>query len=77
MSSKQGLAKKTVTSVAVTYLGYLLTKSMVLITTAVLARLLTKGEFGIVGFATTSVSFFGCCARSRDWVGTHPAARRY
>lgn len=51
------LAKKTVTSVAWTYLSYGLTKGMVLVTTAVLARLLTQSEFGIVGFALTAMTF--------------------
>ncbi len=53
----ESLAKKTVTSVAWTYLSYGITKGMVLVTTAVLARLLTQSEFGIVGFALTAMTF--------------------
>ncbi len=51
------LGRKTIRSVAWTYLGYGLSKSVVLITTAVLARLLTKADFGIIGFAVTGISF--------------------
>lgn len=55
--NNNNLAKKTVTSMAWTYGSYILTKGMVLITTAILARFLTRGEFGIVGFAITAMSF--------------------
>jgi len=57
MSDTQNLASKTVSSVAWTYGSYVLTKGTVLITTAILARLITRGEFGIVGFAVTTMSF--------------------
>lgn len=51
------LAKKTITSIAWTYLSYILSKSVVLVTTIILTRLLSPAEFGIVGFAVTTMSF--------------------
>jgi PST family polysaccharide transporter len=53
----QKVAKKTVSGTAWTYLSYLLSKSVNLMTTVVLARLLTQADFGIVGFALTAMSF--------------------
>jgi O-antigen/teichoic acid export membrane protein len=51
------LGKKTLNSVAWTYFSYGLSKSMVLITTVVLTHILTKADFGIIGFAVTAMSF--------------------
>lgn len=53
----ESITKKTVTGVAWTYLSYILTKGVVLVTTAVLTRLISQSEFGIVGFAITTMSF--------------------
>ncbi|MHB8626578.1 MAG: lipopolysaccharide biosynthesis protein [Aggregatilineales bacterium] len=57
MSAEATVTKKTVTSTAVTYVSYLAAKGVNLLTTAILARLLTSAEFGIVGFALTAMSF--------------------
>lgn len=54
---QQQLAKKAASGVFWNYLSFGLGKGLVLITTAVLARLLTKEEFGIVGFATLAISY--------------------
>lgn len=51
------VAKKTVTSTAFTYLSYLASKGVNLLTTVILARLLAQADFGIVGFALTAMSF--------------------
>ncbi len=51
------VAQKTVSSTAVTYLSYLVSKGVNLLTTIILARLLTQEAFGIVGFAVTAMSF--------------------
>jgi O-antigen/teichoic acid export membrane protein len=51
------LASKTVKSAAWTYFGYILSKSSNFLTTLVLARLLIPAEFGIVGFAVTTMAF--------------------
>lgn len=53
----QTLANKTVTSVIWTYLSYVLSKSSAFITIMVLTYLITPAEFGIVGFATTTMAF--------------------
>lgn len=50
-------AKKTIKGVAWTYLGYIFSKSSGLITTMILARLITPSEFGIIGFAITVMMF--------------------
>ncbi|MEM7115598.1 MAG: oligosaccharide flippase family protein [Chloroflexota bacterium] len=54
---EQQLAKKAASGVFWNYLSFGLGKGLVLITTAVLARLLTPEQFGIVGFATLAVSY--------------------
>lgn len=51
------LASKTAKGVAWNYLSFGLGKGLVLITTAVLARLLTPEQFGVVGYATLAVSY--------------------
>lgn len=51
------LAAKAARGVAWNYLSFGLGKGLVLITTAVLARLLTPEQFGVVGFATIAVSY--------------------
>lgn len=59
MTAPQGqqIAQKAASGVFWNYLSFGLGKGLVLITTAVLARLLTPEEFGIVGFATLAVSY--------------------
>ncbi len=51
------LARATARAVAWNYLAWFLSKVLVLGTTAVLARLLTPDDFGIVGFATVAVAY--------------------
>lgn len=51
------LATKAAKGVAWNYLSFGLGKGLVLVTTAVLARLLTPEQFGVVGFATLAVSY--------------------
>lgn len=51
------LAAKAAKGVAWNYLSFGLGKGLVLVTTAVLARLLTPEQFGVVGFATLAVSY--------------------
>ena len=57
MTEAAAVAKKTVSGTAWTYLSFLLSKGVNLLTTVVLARLLTQADFGIVGFALTAISF--------------------
>lgn len=51
------LATKAAKGVAWNYFSFGLGKGLVLVTTAVLARLLTPEQFGVVGFATLAVSY--------------------
>jgi O-antigen/teichoic acid export membrane protein len=51
------LARTTARAVAWNYLSWFLSKVLVLATTAVLARLLTPDEFGVVGFATVAIAY--------------------
>ncbi|MDX1690736.1 MAG: lipopolysaccharide biosynthesis protein [Acidimicrobiia bacterium] len=51
------VARRAVRAVAWNYLSWFLTKALVLVSTIVLARLLTPEEFGIVGFATVAIAF--------------------
>jgi PST family polysaccharide transporter len=51
------IARKAVRAVALNYLAWFLGKAVVLISTAVLARLLSPDEFGLVGFATVAVAY--------------------
>lgn len=53
----QAVAQKTLSGTVWTYLSYGASKAVNLVTTAILARLLTQAEFGIVGFALTVMSF--------------------
>ena len=55
--SGRPLARATARAVAWSYLSWFLAKALVLATTAVLARLLTPDEFGVVGFATVVVAY--------------------
>ena len=56
-SPEDRLLRQTAGAVAWNYLSFGLGKLLVLITTAILARLLTPEEFGIVGFATLAISY--------------------
>ncbi len=51
------LARATARAVAWNYASWLATKALVLVTTAVLARLLTPDDFGVIGFATVIVTY--------------------
>jgi PST family polysaccharide transporter len=51
------IARKAVRAVAWNYLAWFLGKAVVLISTAVLARLLTPDDFGLVGFATVAIAY--------------------
>ncbi len=51
------LARATARAVAWNYLSWFLSKALLLVSTAVLARLLTPAEFGIVGFAVVVVAY--------------------
>ncbi len=51
------IARKAVRAVAWNYIGWFLAKVVVLASTAVLARLLTPEDFGVVGFAAVVISF--------------------
>ena len=54
-----GLGREAARAVAWNYLSFASGKVLVLITMAVLARLLTPAEFGIVGFATLALGYLG------------------
>jgi O-antigen/teichoic acid export membrane protein len=51
------LAKEAVKGASWTYVAYYSGKFIVLLSTVVLARLLTKSDFGIVGYALTIIGF--------------------
>ena len=55
--SGRPLARTTARAVAWNYLSWFLSKALVLVTTAVLARLLTPEEFGVIGFATVIITY--------------------
>ncbi|MFN8530233.1 MAG: lipopolysaccharide biosynthesis protein [Anaerolineae bacterium] len=55
--SQSSLTRKVASSAFWTYFSYVLSKSAAFLTTMVLTRLLTQAEFGIVGFALTTMSF--------------------
>ena len=57
LSENQQTTRKTAHAVLWSYLSFGLGKGMVFISTAILARLLTTQEFGLVGFATLTVSY--------------------
>ena len=44
------------------YVSWFLTKALVLVSTAILARLLTPREFGVVGFATVAIALISALA---------------
>ena len=52
-----GLSGKAIQGTAWRYLTFFVSKLMVFISTLVLARLLTKDDFGLVGYAVTAVTF--------------------
>jgi PST family polysaccharide transporter len=52
------LAKKTLLAASWNYASFILGKAMVLITMAVLARILSPMDFGIVGIATLAIIYF-------------------
>jgi PST family polysaccharide transporter len=54
-----GLGREAARAVAWNYVSFASGKVLVLITMAVLARLLTPAEFGIVGFATLALGYLG------------------
>ncbi len=56
-SENKQIARKSIHGVFWNYASFALGKALVFITTAVLARLLTPDEFGIVAFATLSISY--------------------
>ncbi len=51
------LGKSTIRGAAWHYLTFFLGKAMVLVSTAVLARLLSQDDFGVVGYALAAISF--------------------
>lgn len=51
------LAQATVRGAAWTYVAFYSGKAIVFISTIILARLLTKDDFGVVGYAVTAISF--------------------
>lgn len=51
------LAHRAVRAIAWNYTSWFATKLLVLVATAVLARLLTPEEFGVVGFATVAIAY--------------------
>lgn len=55
--SSQSFAKTTVSSAMWVYAAFYIGKLIVFLSTVVLARILTKNEYGIVGFAVTFISF--------------------
>jgi O-antigen/teichoic acid export membrane protein len=57
LSENQQTTRKTAHAVLWNYLSFGLGKGMVFVSTAILARLLTTEEFGLVGFATLTVSY--------------------
>jgi O-antigen/teichoic acid export membrane protein len=66
--SHAALAKAAVRGMAWRYLSYISAKLMVFVSTVVLARLLSKDDFGLVGFAITAIVFLEVLS-----VGTGPA----
>ena len=56
-SQKLSFARTAVQGTAVRYLVFFSGKLLLFISTAVLARLLTKDDFGVVGFAITTINF--------------------
>lgn len=55
--SNQSFARKTVTGTAWVYAAYYAGKLVVFISTVILARILTKTEYGLVGYIVTFISF--------------------
>jgi PST family polysaccharide transporter len=55
--NNQQIAQKSVHGIAWNYVSFGLGKILVLVTTAILARLLTPEEFGIVAFATITIEY--------------------
>ncbi len=56
-SGGQQIARKTAHAIFWNYASYGLGKGLVFLTTAILARLLTPAEFGIVGYATLAIAY--------------------
>jgi PST family polysaccharide transporter len=54
---KVNFTRATVQGTAVRYLIFFSSKLLLFVSTAVLARLLTKDDFGVVGFAITTINF--------------------
>ncbi|HSG78374.1 MAG TPA: lipopolysaccharide biosynthesis protein [Acidimicrobiia bacterium] len=50
------VARRAVRAVMWNYVSWFLTKALVLVSTAILARLLSPEEFGVVGFATVAIT---------------------
>lgn len=55
--TQQQFFRQTAYAVVWNYLSFGLSKGLVFISTAILARVLTKGDFGLVGFATITVNY--------------------
>ena len=51
------VARRALRAVAWNYIGWFLGKAAVLVSTAVLARVLSPAEFGLVGFATVAIAY--------------------
>lgn len=56
-SPTSNLGKKTIHGAAWRYLTFFGGKSMILVSTILLARLLSKDDFGLVGYAVTAINF--------------------
>ena len=57
MSDHKQIARKSIHGIFWNYASFALGKGLVLVTTAVLARLLTPEEFGLVAFATIAIDY--------------------
>jgi O-antigen/teichoic acid export membrane protein len=62
MTETSHAGRRAVRGVMWTYLAYYSGKLMVLISTVILARLLTKDDFGVAGYALTVISFLDVAA---------------
>lgn len=72
LSTEHGLSRIAANAMVWRYGTYFLSKLLIFISTVILARLLTKDDFGVVGFAITTITFLEVLS-----VGTGPALVYY
>lgn len=72
VNSERSLSQTAARGIVWRYSTYGITKLMIFISTVILARLLTKDDFGVVGFAITTITFLEVLS-----VGTGPALVYY